>query len=815
MPKEKVTINILGMHCVSCVNSIESALKSLDGVQQAKVNFVSQQAFIEYDPTKVKLHTLHQVIHNTGYQTIPEEKQIKTLALKIMGMDNPHCLNTVKSTLNSLKGIVEKELSVSQKAKIQFDTSVISSEQIKQAIKQAGYAPLEEEQATVDREKEFREKEIKDLKIKFVISLILSMPLMYFAMGTGLNLPIPQFILNNMALIQFLLATPIMLTGQQFFIRGTTAVIKTRSANMDTLIALGVGAAYLYSLSASFAIWMGSARFGIKDLYYEIAAFLITFILLGKLLEAIAKGKTSEAIKKLMGLQPKTAIVLREGSEKEIPIAEVVVGDILAVKPGQKIPVDGVLIEGYSSVDESMITGESIPVEKTEGREVIGGTINKTGSFKFRATKVGKETALAQIIKLVQEAQGSKAPIQELADKISAYFVPVVLAIGIIAFIVWLLVGQGFLFALTIFIAVLIIACPCALGLATPTAVMVGTGLGAQNGILIKSASALQVAHQINAIVFDKTGTLTKGEPKVTDIISYDISEAEVLSLAASVERKSEHPLGEAIVSAAGEKRLPLKEARDFNSFTGKGVYAKLANQDILLGNRKLMQEKAIDILKTKVDYEKLESQGKTVMFLASNNRLRGIVAVADTLKENSQQAIMALKRLGKQVVMITGDNKRTAQAIAKTLGIDKVLSEVLPQDKAREVKRLQSEGLKVASVGDGINDAPMLAQADLGIAIGTGTDVAIESGDIVLIKDDLTDVVMAMDLSRYGMKKIKQNLFWAFFYNLVGIPIAAGVLYPFTGFLLNPMIAGAAMAFSSVSVVSNSLLMRRYKRNI
>ena len=813
----KTIINITGMHCASCVVAIENAFKKLPGVLSAKVNFASEKAYVEYNPAKVTLEELYQVIRNTGYETIEEKKEEKIvrLNLKVIGMDNPHCLSTVDSVLNKLEGIIKKELFVNEKANIQFDSAMLSAEKIKETIKEAGYAPIEQELATVDVEKEAREKEIRNLKIKFIISIILAAPLMYFAMVQHLKLPLSAFIRQHMALIQFLLTTPIMLAGHQFFTKGVATVIKTKNANMDTLVALGVGSAYLYSLYVSIALWLGSTAFGMENLYYEIAGFLIAFILLGKLLESIAKGKTSEAIKKLMGLQAKTALVLRDGQEKEIPVEEMVVSDIVIVKPGQKIPVDGIVTEGRSSVDESMITGESIPVEKTAGSQVIGATINKTGSFKFKATKVGKDTALAQIIKLVEEAQGSKAPIQELADKISAYFVPTVVAIGVLAFIVWMLAGQSFVFALTTFIAVLIIACPCALGLATPTAVMVGTGIGAENGILIKSAQSLQIAHQINTIVFDKTGTLTKGEPQVTDVIAYENSENEVLLLAASVEKSSEHPLGEAIVKGADERSINLKEVKNFESITGRGVSAQVGENTVWLGNRRLMQERNIDISKAQTDLEKLENEGKTAMLIVVNHRLMGIVAVADTLKEFSKKAVAKLKTMGKQVIMITGDNKRTAQAIAGQLGIDRVLAEVLPKDKAQEIKKLQAEKLIVAMVGDGINDAPALTQADIGIAIGTGTDVAIESGDVVLIKDDLRDVVMAMDLSHYAMKKIKQNLFWAFFYNIVGVPIAAGVLYPFTGFLLNPMIAGLAMAFSSVSVVSNSLLMKRYRRNI
>ena len=531
--------------------------------------------------------------------------------------------------------------------------------------------------------------------------------------------------------------------------------------------------------------------------------------------EAKAKGKTSEAIKKLMGLSAKTAIVVRDGEELEIPVEEVVVGDVVVVKPGQKIPVDGDIIDGYSSVDESMITGESIPVEKSKGDKVIGATINKTGSFKFKATKVGADTALAQIIKMVEDAQGSKAPIQKLADIISAYFVPTVVSIAIISSAVWYFVG-GFTFALTIFVAVLIIACPCALGLATPTAIMVGTGKGAEAGILFKNAESLQMAQKINTIVFDKTGTLTKGEPQVTDVVTIsDYSEEDILLFAAVAEKNSEHPLGEAIVAYAKEKKIKIDEPNKFNSVTGKGIEVEYNGLVIEFGNRKLMEEKKIDFKSAQEKLKQLEGEGKTAMLIAINQKLSGIVAVADTLKEYSAKAIETLNEHGIETIMITGDNKRTAEAIAKQVGIKRVLAEVLPQDKASSVKQLQQEGKKVAMVGDGINDAPALTQADIGIAIGSGTDVAIESGDIVLIKEDLRDVVVAMDLSKYTMRKIKQNLFWAFFYNTLGIPLAAGALYPLTGFLLSPIIAGAAMAFSSVSVVSNSLLMKRWKSNI
>ena len=601
---------------------------------------------------------------------------------------------------------------------------------------------------------------------------------------------------------------------------------------------MGVGAAYLHSLFVTISIWMGNPAYNMRNLYYEVAGFLITFILLGKYFEAVAKGRTSEAIKKLIGLQPKTAIVVRDKQEIEIKIEDVQIGDVIVVKPGGKIPVDGEVIEGHSSVDESMVSGESIPVEKKAGDKVIGATINKTGSFKFRAEKIGKDTFLSQVIRLVEEAQGSKAPVEELADKISAIFVPAVVGIAIVAFLIWILAGQSFIFSLTVFIAVLIIACPCALGLATPTAVMVGTGIGAEHGILIKNAEALQLASNLNTIVFDKTGTLTKGEPEVTDII---IGEPEAKSLgsqtsntpeprlsalpagrqvagsgllrdAAIAEKRSEHPLGEAILKKAKADGIEIPDPDSFNSISGKGVEAKFGNQEILLGNQKIMIERQISLSGLQNKIGELEQEGKTVMIVSKNGNPAGLIAVQDTLKENSKEAISTLKAAGLEIIMLTGDNRRTAGAIANELKIDRVIAEVLPADKSEKIKQIQSEGKKVAMVGDGINDAPALAQADIGIAIGSGTDVAIETGEIILVKSDLRDVVTAIRLSAYAMLKIKQNLFWAFVYNSLGIPIAAGVLYPLTGFLLNPIIAGAAMAFSSVSVVTNSLLMRRFK---
>ena len=604
-----------------------------------------------------------------------------------------------------------------------------------------------------------------------------------------------------------------MTAGSMFYSKGLFALIRTKAATMDTLVAIGTGTAYLYSVIISIFIWGGDTSYGMDNLYYEVAALLIAFILLGKYLEAIAKGKTSEAIRKLMGMQAKTAIVLRGTKEVEVPIEQVQVNDILIVKPGQKIPVDGLVLTGYSAVDESMITGESIPVEKKIGDKIVGATINKTGTFTFRATKVGAETALAQIIKLVEEAQGSKAPIQKLADTVSAYFVPAVVVIALLAFSIWIMVGAEFSFALTTFVAVLIIACPCAMGLATPTAIMVGTGKGAEQGILIKSAEALQNAEKIDVVIFDKTGTITKGKPEVTNILPQKgFTEKAVLQYAAIAEKRSEHPLGEAIVKKAKEEKLSLPDPVKFKALMGRGLEASYNQKTILLGNRKLMTEKKIRCASLEKELQRLENEGKTAMILAINNKIAGIIAVADTMKEHSAEAVQRLQRLGKDVIMITGDNERTAQAIARQVGIKHVMAEVLPEQKAEKVKEPQRRKKRVAAVGDGINDAPMLAQADIGIAIGSGTDVAIESADIVLIKEDLRDVVNAMELSKYTMHKIRQNLFWAFAYNSAGIPLAAGILYPFTGWLLSPIIAGAAMAFSSVSVLSNSLLMKKWR---
>jgi len=807
---EKATIPITGMHCASCAVAIEDSLNKVEGVSKAAVNFATEKAYVEYDPSKASPKALEEAVKEAGYNVLKEEAQ--TLNLKVIGMDNPHCLGTVEAALKGVRGIVSSQLTVNEKARIVFDSTLTSKEAIKKAIKDAGYTPVEE--TTVDREKEARQREIRTLRIKFFVSLVFAIPLLYFAMGHHVGLPIPSISDGYMVLLQLLLTTPIIAAGYQFYTVGIRAVIKSRRASMDSLVALGTGTAYLYSLASSILIWMGNSNYGMDDVYYEVAGLLIVFILLGRMLEALAKGRTSESIRKMLELQPKTALVIRDNKEQEIPVEEVIVGDTAIVKPGGRVPVDGKVIDGSSSVDQSLLTGESVPVEKNVGDEVIGGTMNQSGWLKFKATKVGADTALAQIVRLVEEAQGSKAPVQRLADTVSAYFVPTVLGIGIITFLAWYLSGSELSFALTAFIAVIIIACPCALGLATPTAVIVGTGKGAENGILIRDAATLEKACQVDTIVFDKTGTLTKGKPVVTDIVplSNPHSSEEILRLAAAAEKRSEHHLSEAIVSKAEQQKIAIPEIESFIAIPGKGVEARYNKTTVLVGNRKLFAEKSIDIVNADVRISQLESEGKTAVLVGLEAKLIGIIAIADTPKQFAAETVAWLKSQGKQVVMITGDNRRAAESIARSLGIDRVLAEVLPEDKANEIKRLQEKGERVAMVGDGINDAPALVQADVGIAIGSGTDIAIESGGIVLVKDDLRDVARTLELSCYTMRKIKQNLFWAFFYNVVGIPIAAGILYPFTGFLLNPIIAGAAMAFSSVSVVTNSLSMRRYK---
>ena len=721
------------------------------------------------------------------------------LIISISGMDCVSCASAVENALRGFSGVISANVNfASEKAIVEYDSTITDLAAIEKVVEATGFKVVrEKDDETVDRE-----QEMAGLRRRLSGSLLFSLPLIYFMFHSIFGWPLPHLFVMYAATIEFLLVLPILFFGAIFFKRGILALGKTRTANMDTLVSIGVASAFIYSLVVTIGQWLGKIPLGMEGLYYEVAAFLITFILLGKYFEALAKGQTSAAIKKLIGLQAKTAVVIREGKEREVPMSEVIMCDALVVKRGGKIRVDGVVIDGSSAVDESMVSGESLPIVKNPGDKVIGATINGTGAFKFRAEKVGNETFIAQMIRLVEEAQGSKAPIQELADLISAYFVPAVILVAFAALLVWLLLGQTLIFSLTIFISVLIIACPCSLGLATPTAVMVGTGLGAERGILIKDAAALQIASQIKTIVFDKTGTLTVGKPEVTDIIGH----RETLFLAGIAEKRSEHPLAEAILRKA--ENIPDPE--QFSSISGQGVEAVYGGATILLGNRSLFEQKGIPLGELASKITSLAEKGRSVVIIARNSQLVGAIGVSDQLKGSAKEAVTSLKKMGLKIVMITGDNQATAEAIAEEAGIDQVLAQVLPQAKAEKVKELQTE--KVAMVGDGINDAPALAQADLGIAIGSGTDVAIETGSIILVRNDLRDVAVAIKLSKYAMRKIRQNLFWAFIYNIIGIPIAAGILFPINGFLLSPVVAGAAMAFSSVSVVSNSLLMRRFK---
>ncbi|MFH0830208.1 MAG: heavy metal translocating P-type ATPase [Candidatus Aenigmatarchaeota archaeon] len=718
------------------------------------------------------------------------------ISLKITGMHCASCAVKIENTLKKTKGISSANVNlVTENANVEFDAAAISQDKIIQIITKLGYQAMPADEGVHDHEKMMRKAETARQRNLLFLSAALSVPTLLISMF-AMDLPYRSLIL-------FLLATPVQFVGGSQFYRGMFIALKNRTSDMNTLIATGTSAAYFYSVATAFFIS--------GDLYFETSALLITFVLLGEWLESVARGRTSGAIKALMGLASKTARILRGKTEIRVPLEDVKVGDILVVRPGEKMPVDGVVLSGSSSVDESMITGESVPVEKRKGDKVIGATLNKFGTLTFRATAVGSATALSRIIKLVEEAQGSKAPIQRFADAVSARFVPIVLVISLVAFILWFTSGQSFQFSLLAAVAVLVVACPCALGLATPTALMVGMGKGAQAGILIKNGEALETACKIDTVVFDKTGTLTRGKPAVTDVLPAN-NARRIVSLAASLERASEHPLAEAIVARAEKEGARLSPVSGFRAVPGKGIAGRVAGKSILLGNAKLMAGDSIPVKALSETAAKLESEGKTVMYLAEGKRLLGLIAAADTSTHYAQPAMKELRAMGIETVMITGDNARTAKAMADRLGIKRVLAEVLPEQKAAEIKRLKTSGRRVAAVGDGINDAPMLAEADIGIAIGSGTDVAIETGGIVLIKNDVRDVAKAIRLSKRTMGKIKQNMFWALFYNTLGIPIAAGALYSAFGLLLRPEIAAAAMALSSVSVVSNSLTLKRGK---
>jgi len=819
---EKIRIDIEGMTCASCAASIEKSLRKVKGVESATVNFATRTSEVTFDKNLTNEKELFDVIIKEGYT--PIDTSLRSVEFKVIGMGSEHCAALVKNVLEKLEGVKEVETSyANSSANVKYDSGKIRISDMKKAIDNAGYEAVlaEEGEDIYEKEKKAREKEIKTLKRKFITAGVFSIPILFLAMADlfskGL---IPGFLSPDLypvrfALIQIILSIPVVVAGYRFYTVGFRNLFKG-SPNMDSLIGLGTGAAYLYGIYAVYRIILGSTQF-VGDLYFETAGVIIALILLGKYLEALTGGKTSEAIKKLMGLAPKTAIVLRDGKEVEVSINELEINDLIVIKPGQRVPVDGVVVSGFSSIDESMITGESIPIEKKKGDEVIGGTINKNGTLTFRAEKVGKDTALSQIIKLIQDAQGSKAPIARLADVISGYFVWVVIAIAILSFLAWyFLSGLGFLFALTILIAVLIIACPCALGLATPTSIMVGTGLGAKNHILIKSAEALEIAHKTNAVILDKTGTITKGEPEVTSVLSFSKkNEKTILSLAASIEKNSQHPLAQAIVQKAEEKKMKLSSVLNFKDIPGKGIIGKIGGKKVFVGTVKLMNENGVNVNDSYVqEIMKLEEEGNTVILIAEGTVLIGAIAVADTIKETSKDAIGALKNSGIEVYMITGDNERTARAIGNKVGIDgeHIFAQVLPEHKADHVKKLQENKKIVAMVGDGINDAPALTQANIGIAIGAGTDVAIESADIVLMRSDLMDVPIALKLSKATMRNIKQNLFFSFGYNSLGIPVAAGILFPFFGWLLSPIIAAGAMSMSSLSVLFNALRLKRVK---
>ncbi|WP_055105909.1 heavy metal translocating P-type ATPase [Paenibacillus ihumii] len=799
---KEINLQISGMTCAACAVRIEKGLNKLEGVEEANVNFALEKTKIKYDPSKTDMNKFQQKVESLGYKIVTEKAEFD-----ISGMTCAACAAKIEKRLNKLDGVNKAAVNFAvETALVEYNPDEVSTADMMEAIKKLGYSLiLKEENA---EKGDHKEREIQQQKGKFIFSAILSFPLLW-AMVSHFEFTsfiwLPEMFMNPW--VQLALATPVQfIVGGQFYI-GAYKALRNKSANMDVLVALGTSAAYFYSLYLSFAS-IGSGTHMV-ELYYETSAVLITLIILGKLFEAKAKGRSSEAIKKLMGLQAKTATVLRNGQEISIPIEEVLTGDIVYVKPGEKVPVDGIITEGRSALDESMITGESIPVDKTIGDTVIGSTINKNGFLKMEATKVGKDTALAQIIKVVEEAQGSKAPIQRLADQISGIFVPIVVGIAVVTFLIWyfFVTPGNFAESLEKFIAVLVIACPCALGLATPTSIMAGSGRAAEYGILFKGGEHLETAHRIDTIILDKTGTITNGKPTLTDVIlANEHNESEFLRLVGAAEKSSEHPLAEAIVEGIKEKGIPFGSSESFEAIPGFGIQSRVDGKELLIGTRRLMKKHNISVPDAQLArMEDLEKQGKTAMLVAIDNEFAGIVAVADTVKETSQEAIARLRKLGLDVVMITGDNTQTAKAIAHQVGIDHVIAEVLPEGKAEEVKKLQKAGKKVAMVGDGINDAPALATADIGMAIGTGTDVAMEAADITLIRGDLNSIADAIYMSKMTIRNIKQNLFWALAYNSLGVPVAA------LGFLA-PWVAGAAMAFSSVSVVLNALRLQRIK---
>lgn len=807
---ERLNLPITGMKCASCAANISQARSAIPGVKKVNVNLATNEASIFYDSHLVQPQTLIKVIQDLGYQVVTAKIEIL-----IKGMSCASCVHKIETALKKEIGVLNAAINLaSGKAVIDYIPHQTSPHRLKKIIEESGYQVIDdagEKETEITPDLIFRQ-EYHSLKRRFFTGAVLGLLILLGSFRHFLPW-IPPFLGNFFVL--WALATPVQFFIGWPFYQGAWRAFRHRYADMNTLIALGTSAAYFYSVVVTLFPEVTKKGGMGTHIYFDTSSLIIVLILLGRLLEARAKSRTSEAIKKLSQLRPKSATIIQDGQEVEIPVEKVKVGDLILVRPGEKIPVDGLIKEGQSTVDESMITGESFPVKKKAGDEVIGATINKSGSFKFIATKVGKDTMLAQIIKLVEEAQGSKAPIQRLADIISGYFVPIVISIAILTFIIWFNFGPqpSLTRALLNFVAVLIVACPCALGLATPTAIMVGTGRGAEAGILIKGGETLEIAHQLDLIIFDKTGTLTIGQPRVTDIVtSNSFSPQEVIYYAASVERHSEHPLGEAILKKSSDLQIPLVEPDNFQAREGLGVEAQIQGKTVLVGSQRFMEQNKIRIHSLRSQALKLADGGKTPVFVAVDNEAIGLLAIADPLKKNAVNAIEKLKKMGLKVVMLTGDNRQTAETIAQQAGLDLVISELMPGDKVQEIKKLQNQGFKVGMVGDGINDAPALAQADVGIALGSGTDVAIEAADITLIRDDLWQVVEAIELSQKTIRTIKQNLFWAFFYNTIGIPVAAGALYPFLGLLLNPILASAAMAFSSVSVVSNSLRLRRLK---
>lgn len=797
-PSKKAKMKISGMSCATCALNIEKSLDNLDGVKKANVNLNTEEADVEYDPKKVKFQELENAIKKSGYGVINEK-----VALKIGGMTCAMCVNAIEDVLSKLDGVSEVNVNLaSERAYVTYNPNIATIQDMKEAVEDLGYQYLGiEGEETENLEEKIREEDLKGKRNRFIVGFAVSIPL-FFLMFSNITLPIPMHYFMLIVTI-----IPFIYVSYPIFIAAYKA-LRNGLLDMDVMYSLGIGVAYGSSLLGTFQIVLTP-----EFMFYETALMLAAFLMLGRYLETRAKGNTSTAIKKLIGMQPKTATVIRKNQELEVKIEEVETGDLVVVKPGEKISTDGIVEEGESYVDESAITGEPVPVYKDSGKNVVGGTINQNGMLKFKATKIGKDTVLAQIIKMVEVAQGSKPPVQRIADRAVTYFIPTILLIALVSFVAWyFILGSTLLFGLTVLISILVVACPCALGLATPTAVTVGIGRGAELGILIKNGEALEISEKISTVLFDKTGTLTKGKPEVTDIMVVDAEEDDLLKLAASVEKNSEHPLAQAVVKKARSKGIQLIKSSGFSSSGGKGVKALVDNETIIIGNRMLFEDNNIELsLEIQDSLLKLENEGKTAIIIGSENKILGVIAVADTLKETTKTAIQELKNMKLEVAMITGDNSGTAQAIAKQINIENVISEVLPQDKAVEVKKLQDKGEIIAFVGDGINDAPALAQADVGIAIGSGTDIAIESGDIVLIKDDLLDSVASIQLSKKVMGRIKQNIFWAFAYNSILIPVAAGILYPTFGITFRPEYAGMAMALSSVTIVSLSLMLKGY----